>query len=418
MLHPVPWEDHNDGYDVMSQDTVEAPTQPYTILRRQQNAAVAAAHNIHVVNEDSDAYGIRRYYKDDPHRSSRPDESHPPMSSAPSARIAPRLDSEATQQAPQRKMMPMAHDVHAVDGDLDDFRIRKYYKDDPHQGQPARMALPHQPTIFYHTLLRRQPSLLPYSGPSGVMPVQRTDPSMPQPFPRTTYDNLSPPVERHYLRISPIAMLHGSPEDVETSRLYRMRHPWPTVTGEVFTPYRVTNWNDIYCPDDQKRATSARIDAFRQFEAQLPHAPMQPATMLNNRLVPLPLSRLSSQGARSPVPNDGDVPNLLDPDESGDESPSSLNINTVFQENPLPPVQPLVSVPDTFQLDFNVPTGQHFSNEVLPSVNPPSSNTFATQFNSSQLLNPSHPEQPSAMRPTLTSPKPPNECSEITYSAA
>ena len=357
LLHPVPYVDHNDGDDIMSQDTVEAPTQPYTILRRQQNAAIAAArnvqqdaaiaaaHNVHAVNEDSSAYGIRRYYKDDPYQHSRSD--------------------------------GMAHDVSAVNENLHDSMTRKYYKDDPRQsnGTTEAMTLPSRPTIS-----RRQPSLLPYSGPSGVMPVQRIAQSMPRPFPRTTYENPPSPVERHYLRVSPTAMYHGSPADVEANRLYRLRHPWPSATGQVFTPYRVTNWNDIYCPDDQKRATSARVAAFQRFEAQLPHAALH-----HNRQSPIPMPRLSAQPSNAP--DDDAVPDLLDPDESGDESlPSSLNINsnTIFQENRLSSVQPSVAVPDTFQHKFDVPTGQHLSNEVLPSVNPSSSNIFTSQINSTK----------------------------------
>lgn len=217
------------------------------------------------------------------------------------------------------------------------------------------------------------------------MPVQRSDPGIPRPFPRTTYENPPPPVERHYLRVSPISMLHGSPEDVETSRLYRLRHPWPSATGEVFTPYRVTNWNDIYCPDDQKRATSARVDAFRQFEAQLPHAPMQPATMLNNRLAPLPLSPLSSQAPRSPVPDDDDVPDLLDTDESGDESLPSLN--TVFPEISSASIQPADDFSGFSPQLHEVSIEQHFPNDIPSSLNHQSSNLILTQLNQPNMSN-------------------------------
>ena len=108
VLHPVPWEDHNDGEDVMSQDTIEAPTQAYTVLRRQQSAAMAIAHNVHAVDEDSDAYRLRRYFKDDPSRGSHIQAvSNPSMSSVPIA-PAPLVDA-------------------------------------PHRDQPAIMALPHTP---------------------------------------------------------------------------------------------------------------------------------------------------------------------------------------------------------------------------------------------------------------------------------
>ena len=133
MLHPVPWEDHNDGDDVMSQDTIEAPTQPYTVLRRQQNAAIAAAHNVHAVNEDSNAYGVRRYYKDDPYQHSRSDGTHPAMTSNLSASGAPHLQGEDTRPPRHHDTMPMARNVSAVDENLHESMVRKYYKDDPRQ---------------------------------------------------------------------------------------------------------------------------------------------------------------------------------------------------------------------------------------------------------------------------------------------
>ena len=120
--------------------------------------------------------------------------------------------------------------------------------------------------------------------------------------------------------------------------------------------------------------------------------------MLNNRLTHLPLTRLSPQASRQPVPNDDDIPDLIDSDESGDESLPSRK--SIFPETTLFSVQPSVAFPNTFQRDFDVPTGQHFSNEVLPSVNPSSSNVFESQFNSTQSPNPSKPVGPSSMRPT------------------
>ena len=180
LVHPVPWVDHNDGEDIMSQDTIENPTQPITILRRQQNAAIAAVHNVRQdaaiaaahnshpctstksaavqrsysgqprsnviagltlqtmmanptffdegqisdqrayklghppthdqpLNADSHAYGIRRYYKDDPYQHLRLTGSH--LGNPYSA-------GAVTQQAQRHDTMSVARDVSAMNKDL------------------------------------------------------------------------------------------------------------------------------------------------------------------------------------------------------------------------------------------------------------------------------------------------------------
>ena len=131
------------------------------------------------------------------------------------------------------------------------------------------------------------------------------------------------------------------------------------------------------------RATSARVEAFRQFEAQLPHAPMQTATMLNNRLAPLPLSRMSTQASGPPDPDDDEVPDLIDPDESGDESLTSLT--TVFPEITSASIQPVDDVSEFSPQLHEVSTEQHFLNELPSSLNPQSSNLILTQFNQPTL---------------------------------
>ena len=163
----------------------------------------------------------------------------------------------------------------------------------------------------------------------------------------------------------------------------------------------IQRWPTVYCPDDRKRETSSRVTAFRRFEATLPQAPMRPTTLLHNWSASITLPPHSLHATGTPVLDDDKIPDLLDPDESGDESlPSSLNSNTVFQENRESSVQPSVAVPDTSQHTFDVPTGRHFFNEVLPSVNPLSSNVFESQINSTRLPSPSQLIQPTSMQPT------------------
>ena len=215
------------------------------------------------------------------------------------------------------------------------------------------------------------------------MPIQHVDPSMPRAFPRTTYANPPPAVERQHLRISPTAMFYGSPEDVEASRLYRLRHPWPSDTGEIFIPYRVNHWNDVYCPDDHKRATSSRVNAFRQFEATLPQAPIRTSTLLHNGSTSIHLPPLSSPTPGSQIPNDDEVPDLLDPDESGDESLTSLT--TFFPEITSASIQPVDDVSGFSPQLHEVPTERHFPNELQSSANPQSSNLILTQFNQQEF---------------------------------
>ena len=387
LTHPVPWVDHNDGEDLMSQDTIENPTQPITILRRQQNAAIAAAHNVrqdaaiaaarnphpckrtngaavqrassgqprsnviagmtlqtmmanptffdegqisdqrayesgHIiqeppdddgpnerrysmafeylmqgrepprvrpVNEDANAYGSRRYYKDDPYQHSRLTRSH--LANPPSANID-------HQQAQCHK-------------DLDDYTLRKYYKEDPRPTAGTTAATAALPLPSRITTVPRQPSLLPYSGPSGVMPLPRS----------------------------------------------------PTV----------------HCPDDHKRHSSQRITAFRRFEATLPQAPIRSNTMLHNWSSSIPMPPQSLHDTDPQVLDDDEVPDLLDPDESGDESLTSLT--TFFPEIPSASIQPVGDV-SGFSLQLHeVSTERHFPNEPRSTPNPQSPNLSLTQFN-------------------------------------
>ena len=143
--------------------------------------------------------------------------------------------------------------------------------------------------------------------------------TLPRPFPLTVYDNPPPPAERHYLRISPIAIFSGSPEDVAVQQAYLYHHPGFSASGETFTPYRVTKWKNEYRPDDQKRAMvssnqslgavhqrtsteSLTVCSFRLFHNELTREPPRPLMLgtpsAHRHLCRLPVLTLCSRSHR------------------------------------------------------------------------------------------------------------------------